>query len=170
MPSRHTVSGADSCTSGCAWLTDAEISAQTGHRDTSSVARYRAGIPPTSHVAEAFNGAGRARAVPSDLHHPVVGGVHGTTAPPEVSASHAEDVDTLSSEEAASHSDYEALDNAPAPDFEDGVFEVQGILDHRETADGYVYLVEWRGYPDTTWEHADGLASAQETIDAYWHD
>lgn len=53
----------------------------------------------------------------------------------------------------------------------DGVFyEPRRILDHRKSAKGMTYLVDWRGFPveDSSWEPEENLVGCEELIDDYF--
>lgn len=55
-------------------------------------------------------------------------------------------------------------------DGEDQEWEIEGILKHREDADGNrEFLIKWRGYPDSenSWEPEDNLENAKEAKESY---
>ena len=48
-------------------------------------------------------------------------------------------------------------------------YEVESIVDHRDTHRGRQYLVHWLGYPNTDDEWIyEGHITAPELIDEYW--
>ena len=49
-------------------------------------------------------------------------------------------------------------------------YEVERIMNHRKTKDGYKYFVLWKGYPikDSTWEPQENLKHSKAILDEYW--
>ena len=49
-------------------------------------------------------------------------------------------------------------------------YEVERIMNHRKTKDGYKYFVLWKGYPieDSTWEPQENLEHSKTILDEYW--
>ena len=45
-------------------------------------------------------------------------------------------------------------------------YEIEKVIDMRETADGRQYLIKWKGFgeSDNTWEPEDGLSSARQAV------
>ena len=66
---------------------------------------------------------------------------------------------------------YGEIFSAPPPDLVDGEeeWEIEGIMNHKETGKGRLYQIRWKGYPPTedSWETEEALEHSQDILNEY---
>jgi hypothetical protein len=69
------------------------------------------------------------------------------------------------------HNEFQAWENRPPPITVDGEeeYEVEGIMDSRETKGKWEYLIKWKGYgpEESTWEPKGNLKNAAKHLKKY---